>query len=287
MAVNKQSYDRMKVIEWAKGEVGYLEKKDGNTKYLFDKTKNAGYGNYTKYGYKLHKVYPSVMDYPAAWCGSFVSDGMYEKYGITAAKKMAHVDDYTVACASAYKKVGALDRDPEVGAQIFFSKKGTVGTIYHTGLVYKVDATYVYTYEGNTNAGSNVIPNGGGVYAKKYSRNTTAIKNAFFGHPAYNDGYGAADSTTDSAKTASKTKKGSTQVAKHFSKSVAGAYKVTASALRLRAGAGTDFAIIANMPHGSTVHCYGYYNVDNGVKWLYVAYGTIVGYCSSKYLDRI
>lgn len=43
-------YDRNKVIQIARSEIGNLEKKTGDTKYLYDKTANAGNKNYTKYG---------------------------------------------------------------------------------------------------------------------------------------------------------------------------------------------------------------------------------------------
>ena len=74
--------------------------------------------------------------------------------------------------------------------------------------------------------------------------------------------------------------------AKGFNKSLAGTYKVTASGLNLRAGAGTGKSILAVMKNGEKVQCYGYYNDCNGVKWLYVVYKNIVGYASSKYLSK-
>lgn len=75
-------------------------------------------------------------------------------------------------------------------------------------------------------------------------------------------------------------------VAHGFNKSLAGTYKVTASGLNLRAGAGTGKSILAVMKNGEKVQCYGYYNDCNGVKWLYVVYKNIVGYASSKYLSK-
>lgn len=74
--------------------------------------------------------------------------------------------------------------------------------------------------------------------------------------------------------------------AQSFDKSLAGTYKVTASALNIRAGAGTNKKSLATIPNGKTVQCYGYYSVINGVKWLYVAYGSITGFCSMKYLKK-
>ena len=78
----------------------------------------------------------------------------------------------------------------------------------------------------------------------------------------------------------------STCYAKSYDRSLAGTYKVTASGLNLRAGAGTGKSILAVMKNGEKVQCYGYYNDCNGVKWLYVVYKNIVGYASSKYLSK-
>lgn len=66
-------FDREKVIEIAKAEEGYLEKsaawwKAKGKEGLYYKEAGAGSDNYTKYGYEMHKLYPSVMDFPAAWC---------------------------------------------------------------------------------------------------------------------------------------------------------------------------------------------------------------------------
>ncbi len=80
------------------------------------------------------------------------------------------------------------------------------------------------------------------------------------------------------------------EVAHNFSKTVAGAYKVTATALNVRIGAGTDKRILTTIPNGTTVRCYGYYNVVAGVKWLCIVVTqngvTYTGYCSSQYLKR-
>ena len=93
--------------------------------------------------------------------------------------------------------------------------------------------------------------------------------------------YGAGASNTTPVKSNTKV-----DVAHGFNKSLAGTYKVTASGLNLRAGAGTGKSILAVMENGEKVQCYGYYNDHNGVKWLYVVYKNIVGYASSKYLSK-
>lgn len=180
-----------KLLEVAGAEVGYLEKSSSavrkNPTVLYERTAGAGYDNFTKYGKEMHEIYPAVMDYPAAWCDAFVDWCFYKAFGVATAKSLlgGNFDDYTVASAAMYQKHGALDRVPDVGAQIFFSKSGNTGTIYHTGLVYKVDGTYVYTIEGNTSNGSAVVANGGGVHKKKYHRDSKAMHLAWYGHPKY------------------------------------------------------------------------------------------------------
>jgi peptidoglycan hydrolase-like protein with peptidoglycan-binding domain len=79
-----------------------------------------------------------------------------------------------------YKNCGQFHTTPKVGDQIFF-KNGT--DITHTGLVYNVDNTYVYTIEGNTSNASGVVANGGGVRNKKYKFSYGKI--AGYGRPAY------------------------------------------------------------------------------------------------------
>lgn len=170
-----------KVIDIALAEVGYLEKK--SNKSLDSKTANAGSANYTKYGRDMHKLYPSVMDFPAYWCDAFVDWCFYKAYGVANAKGLlgGKFDDYTVASAQLYKNKKAwYTSNPKVGDQIFFKNSTRIN---HTGLVYKVDSKYVYTIEGNTSAGDEVIANGGCVAKKKYLLTNSRI--AGYGRPKY------------------------------------------------------------------------------------------------------
>lgn len=78
---------------------------------------------------------------------------------------------------------------------------------------------------------------------------------------------------------------GKMQGAQHKSNSYAKTYKVTASALRIRNGAGTGFDILGTLAKGTKFTCYGYYNkASDGTVWLYGIAAGITGYCSSKYL---
>ena len=79
-------------------------------------------------------------------------------------------------------------------------------------------------------------------------------------------------------------------VAISYAKSMAGKYKVTASAgLNIRTGASSSKKSLGVLPKGTVVNNYGYYNIaSNGVKWLYVVTSNgLIGYCSSRYLTKI
>ena len=170
-----------KVLNIAELEVGYLEKK--SNAQLDSKTANAGYNNYTKYCRDMHKIYPSVMDFPAAWCDCFVDWCFYKVYGKANAKSLLAGDfnDNTVISAQLYKNKNAWYKSPKVGDQIFFTD--SKGGICHTGLIYNVDTLYVYTIEGNTSGASGVVANGGGVCKKKYAKTYSRI--AGYGRPKY------------------------------------------------------------------------------------------------------
>ena len=176
-----------KVIKIALAEEGYQEKSReaylANPMVLESKDAGAGEDNYTKYGRDMHKIYPSVMDFPASWCDCFVDWCFMQAYGIATAKSLlgGNFDDYTVASADMYKKKGAwYTSNPQVGDQVFFQNSQR---ICHTGLVIGTDSHRVYTIEGNTSPASGVIRNGGGVYRKSYELNHPRI--AGYGRPNY------------------------------------------------------------------------------------------------------
>ena len=177
-----------KVISIAEAEVGYLEK--ASNKNLDDQTANAGSGNYTKYARDLDTI-PGFYNFAKqgyAWCDIFVDWCFVKAFGVEAAKALLGQPDnsYGAGCLFSsryYKQMGQLHTaDPKPGDQIFFwnSKKDDVA---HTGLVYQVDETYVYTIEGNTSGASGVIANGGGVCKKKYKLDYDRIY--AYGRPAY------------------------------------------------------------------------------------------------------
>lgn len=186
-----------KVIAIAEAEVGYLEKKSNSQ--LDSKTANAGSGNYTKYARDLDAIpgFYNTKKQGFAWCDIFVDWCMVQAFGAEAAKALLGQPDKSCGAgcyfsANYYKQKGQFHTsNPKPGDQIFFwnSAKNDVA---HTGLVYKVDSTKVYTIEGNTSGASGVVANGGGVCKKSYSLSYSRIYG--YGRPAY-DAEPAAEKT--------------------------------------------------------------------------------------------
>lgn len=175
-----------KVISIAKNEVGYLEKASNNN--LDSKTANAGYNNYTKYARDLDALgnFYNGKKQGYAYCDIFLDWCFVKAYGVENAKRLLCQPNKSLGAGcqysmNYYKNKGQLKSSPKVGDQIFF--KNSSGEISHTGLVYNVDKSYVYTIEGNTSTAAGVIANGGGVCKKKYNLNYKFI--AGYGRPKY------------------------------------------------------------------------------------------------------
>lgn len=194
------SYDRQKVIKVAQAEVGYLEKKSNNS--LYSKTANAGSGNFTKYAKDLYGAgYYNGNKNGFYWCDVFVDWCFYTAYGKKIGQTLqCQTGDLGAGCkfsAQYYKNKGRFyTKNPQAGDQIFF---GPVDDPYHTGLVVKVTSSRVYTIEGNTSGGSNVVANGGGVFEKSYPLNSGSI--AGYGRPDYGDKATVAKPATTTTKT--------------------------------------------------------------------------------------
>lgn len=186
-----------KVLQTAKAEVGYLEKASNSN--LDSKTGNAGSGNYTKYARDLDKVsgFYNGRKNGHAWCDVFVDWCFWQTFGTVDAKKLLCQPSKSLGAGCKYsmqyyEKKGQLYHDPKPGDQIFFADSDGDG-IAHTGLVYKVDSGYVYTYEGNTSSASGVVANGGCVAEKKYKLSYARI--AGYGRPNYSSVAGTGGST--------------------------------------------------------------------------------------------
>ena len=192
------------VIKIAQAEIGYLEK--ASNKGLDSKTENAGKKNFTKYARDLDAIagFYNGKKQGFAWCDVFTDWCFVQAFGVSEAKKLLCQPAKSLGAGCKYsmqyyKDKGQLKTSPKVGDQIFF--KDADGDISHTGLVYNVDKTYVYTIEGNTSSDSGVVANGGSVRAKKYKLTYTRI--AGYGRPAY-----------DKEPVATSAKKSVTEIAK-------------------------------------------------------------------------
>lgn len=191
------SYTAARLVAIAEAEVGYLEK--ASNYQLDSKTANAGSGNWTKYARDLYAAgYYNGNKNGFAWCDVFVDWCFYQLCNKNAKKAqeiICQTGDCGAGCSfsmSYYKNANRFYYSPCVGDQIFF-KSGN--TISHTGIVYAVDSTRVYTIEGNTSGASGVVANGGGVFKKSYLRTSSYI--AGYGRPRYD----ASNTTTSTSTT--------------------------------------------------------------------------------------
>lgn len=174
-----------KVVRIALDEVGYLEK--ASNANLDSNTANAGSRNYTKYARDLDNIpgFYNGKKNGYAWCDVFVDWCFVQAFGVDKAKELLCQPDKSLGAGCGYsmnyyKNKGQFHTKPAIGDQIFF-KSGS--SITHTGLVYDVDKTYVYTIEGNTSSASGVVSNGGAVCKKRYKLSYNKI--AGYGRPSY------------------------------------------------------------------------------------------------------
>ena len=175
-----------KIIEIAKGELGYLEKT--STRNLDDKKADAasqsGPNNFTKYARDVGHANGQP------WCATFVvwvfeqaaggDKGLASNtlYGATTAGCAANV--------SKFKKAGKWlepSQTPKPGDVIFYKKS-------HTGVVVGVNGTTVYTIEGNTSPDNKIERDGGAVSLKTRTVGATGIL-----------GWGSTDVTVDANMT--------------------------------------------------------------------------------------
>lgn len=145
-----------KVIQVALGEVGYLEKCDRSE--LYDKTANAGGKNFTKY---WEDIRPAWQGQP--WCAVFVTWVFVQAFGEIEAKKLLRHFPF-VYCPKIATLFTQKDSPCKGDIVVFWRKQ----EFSHTGIVVDVSGDCFETVEGNTESGSSVIANGGGVYRKRY-----------------------------------------------------------------------------------------------------------------------
>ena len=176
--------EKDKVIDIALDEVGYVEKATSNN--LDDKTANSGSGNYTKYARDLDEIsFYNGKKNGYAWCDIFVDWCFVQAFGKKRALELLCQPEKSTGAGCGfsmnfYKAHSQFYTSPEAGDQIFFTDGSS---IYHTGLVYKVDNSKVYTIEGNTSDVNYVDGNGGKVCKKSYPIGASYI--AGYGRPKY------------------------------------------------------------------------------------------------------
>ena len=174
-----------KLISVAEAEVGYCEKSKVavqiNPNVLDEKVAGAGADNMTKYARSLVNWVGSPFSQGSAWCDLFTDWCFITAFGLKTAKDMiGGWSAYTPSSAQFYKNMGRWYGTPKVGDQIFFKNESR---ICHTGIVYAVNDTHVYTIEGNTSSNVGVVTNGGCVAKKQYA--LTYSKIAGYGRPKY------------------------------------------------------------------------------------------------------
>ena len=145
-----------KVVDIAKAEIGYLEKRSGTS--LYDKTANAGSANYTKY---WAEIKPSYQGQP--WCACFVTWCFEKAFGRGKAERM--LKHYPYVYCPTMASLFTLHANPQRGDIVIFYRGGE---FMHTGIVTGVDGDYFTTVEGNSSGGSTIVANGGAVCAKGY-----------------------------------------------------------------------------------------------------------------------
>ena len=183
------TYDPGKVVAIALAETGYREKETPNA--LDHPTQNAGDENYTKYARDLDAInFYNGRKNGFAWCDVFVDWCFVQAFGEAAAKRITFQPALFLLNKGAgcrysfgyYQDKKRIFSQPQVGDQIFFHGEDGA-SICHTGLVWDVDDTYVYTVEGNTSNAAGVVDNGGQVCQKKYL--LTDKRLAGYGRPGY------------------------------------------------------------------------------------------------------
>lgn len=178
-----------KLIEIAKAEEGYLEKK--SNKDLDSKTANAGSNNYTKYARDLDNLgdFYNGKKNGYAWCDVFVDWCFVKAFGRARAQELLCQPNKSTGAGVGYSRNYYKNKgqyytsEPKVGDQIFF--KNASGGIQHTGLVIGVTDSVVYTIEGNTSSASGVVANGGCVRCKSYGKLYKYIDG--YGRPKYKE----------------------------------------------------------------------------------------------------
>lgn len=165
-----------KILEIAKAELGYLQKKSNAD--LDSKTGNAGANNYTKYWRDINNW--CGKNYQAQpWCAGFVTWCFTKALGMERAKQL--LKHYPYVYCPTLGNLFTKYANPQIGDIVIFYKNKTFA---HTGLVIAVDGDKFTTIEGNTSGASSIVDNGGGVCQKTYYN--SKLPGTKFCRPSYN-----------------------------------------------------------------------------------------------------
>ena len=249
---------RQKVVNIMQSWIGYNET-NGNFKRIIDI-------------YNSHKPLARgyAVRYTDEWCATAVSAAFIQA-GLT---DIAPTECSCSKMIELYKAKGrwkeADDYVPKPGDVIMYDWQDrgvgdNSGAPDHVGIVAALNGTSLIIIEGNKSA------------AVAYRAMTVNGK--------YIRGYCLPDYASKATATPAGAQSIKIAAAKSFDRGYAKTYTVTASALNLRSGAGTDKPVIKSMPNGTKVTCYGYYTKNGATIWLYVkAQDGTLGFCSKKYL---
>lgn len=146
-----------RLIATAEDQVGYMGKK--SNAQLDDFKANAP-GKYNKYARDLDALrdFYNGPKNGFDWCDVFVDWCFVHTFGREIAQKLLCQPDKSLGAGTKYsrdyyKSKGRLYGTPQPGDQIFF---GDSSSIWHTGIVVKVEGGFVHTVEGNAGSPSAV-----------------------------------------------------------------------------------------------------------------------------------
>jgi hypothetical protein len=216
------------------------------------------------------------VKYTDAWCATFVS---------AVAVKLGYTDIIPTECScpkliEKFKKLGIWieneNRTPNLGDIIFYDwqdngKGDNLGAADHVGIVVKVENGNMHVAEGNYDGSD--ADRIDGVEIRVIPVNARYIRG--YGVPKY-----------DAPPAAPKIDKNGVDYATSHSEDYNNkVYTVTASALNMRAGAGTSKKVRRVLKKGERLECYGYYTKLGADVWLLVKdkYGK-TGFVNKNYV---
>ena len=146
-----------RLIATAEDQVGYMGKKSNAQLDDFKANQAGKYNKYARDLDALRDFYNGPKN-GFDWCDVFVDWCFVHTFGREIAQKLLCQPDKSLGAGTKYsrdyyKSKGRLYGTPQPGDQIFF---GDSSSIWHTGIVVKVEGGFVHTVEGNAGSPSAV-----------------------------------------------------------------------------------------------------------------------------------